>query len=202
MVNGGCPFSKDPQHKITPVILGSHLAALNLGLMVAYLADFKLVSSSLNILAFSLLACLVAVQLKKFLGVEFKYSKSSSNEQQSAEASCCKIDFNNPESIKGLYIHLYTWINNGVQRFRKIVLLQDKLYTLKWLSILYFATKVAYFLGDFGFLFVASNVACVAPYVLQNHSEQIKGLYQTVKDLVTKQVSALADKIPGKAKTA
>lgn len=165
MVNGGCPFSKDPEHKITPVILGSHLAALNLGLLIAYVADMRLVSSSLNILAFSLLACLVVVQLKKFLGVEFK-TKESSQQSSSSESSCCNIDFNNPESIKGLYIHLYTWINNGVQRFRKIVLLQDKLYTLKWLAILYFANKVAYFLNDFGFLFVASNIACVTPYVL------------------------------------
>lgn len=116
MVNNGCPFSKDPEHKITPVILGSHLAALNLGLMIAYLADLKLVSSSLNFLAFSLTACLVVVQLKKFLGVEFKYGKSAScgDKSASAESSCCKIDFNDPKSIEGLYIHLYTWINNGV----------------------------------------------------------------------------------------
>jgi len=88
---GCCPFASDKNQKVTPVLLGAHLAALNLVLIGVYVADLHFLSSSCNFLSLSLLACLVAVQFKKYLGVTFKKccapKESESSQKSSAEAS-------------------------------------------------------------------------------------------------------------------
>ncbi|KRX06006.1 hypothetical protein PPERSA_01084 [Pseudocohnilembus persalinus] len=65
----------------------------------------------------------------------------------------CFSLFNDPEkmsmTIKGMYVHGYSKINNFIGEIRKIVLLQDKMLTFKTIISLYFVMKVLSLFGDY-----------------------------------------------------